>query len=185
MHGLKRRDQVCLLALSLLVSLACKSAPKPLSASSAAEKYPKLPVRAKELADALGRKDYEKVVDLTYPKVIEIGGGRDKLLAAMTSELKSMEAEGVEIISSTPSSPSQFYQDATGIYAVVPMTSKFKAKDGTFQVEGSLIAISTDAGQNWTFVDATGKEQTELKKILPNLDKLKLPPEKEPVRVAN
>jgi hypothetical protein len=65
------------------------------------------------------------------------------------------------------------------------MTSKFKAQDGMFQVEGSLIAISTDGGQNWTFVDATGKDQTELKKILPNLDKLKLPPEKEPVKVTS
>src|SRR5215813_14593094 len=109
MLGLKTRDQVYLLALSLLVLLACKSAPKPATASTTADNYPKLTVRAKELADALGRKDYEKVVDLTYPKVIEIGGGRDKLLAAMTTELKSMETEGVEIISSTPSSPSQFY----------------------------------------------------------------------------
>ena len=67
----------------------------------------------------------------------------------------------------------------------MPITSKFKAQDGLFQIEGSLIAISTDGGQNWTFVDATGKDQTELKKILPNLDKLKLPPEKEPVKVTN
>src|SRR5262252_1873364 len=185
MLGMKVRDQVFLLALSLLVSLACKSAPKPLTASSAAENDPNLAVRAKELGDALGRKDYEKVVDLTYSKVIEIGGGREKLLAAMTSELKSMQAEGVEIISSNPSSPTQFYHDGTGIFAVVPMTSKFKARDGTFQLEGSLIAISTDGGTNWTFVDATGKEQTELKKVLPNLDKLHLPPEKEPVKVTN
>ena len=67
----------------------------------------------------------------------------------------------------------------------MPITSKFKAKDGIFQVEGSLIAISADAGQNWTFIDATGKDQVELKKLLPNVDKLKLPPEKEPVKVTS
>ena len=184
-----RRLTVGLLALLLFVSLGCRSAspgkgPAPGTASST-ENYPNLTARAKELEDALQHKDYAKVIDLTYPKVVEYAGGREKLLAAMTNELKTMEAEGVEIVSSSSSAPSQFVHEASSIYAVVPITSKFKAKDGMFQIEGSLIAISTDAGQNWTFVDATGKDQVELKKILPNLDKLKLPPEKEPVKVAN
>jgi hypothetical protein len=65
---------------------------------------------------------------LTYPKLVEYAGGREKLLAAMTNELKTMEAEGVEIISSTSSAPSQFVHEANAIYAVVPITSKFKAK---------------------------------------------------------
>jgi hypothetical protein len=182
---------VCLAfaVLTILVSVGCKSAPSPQSQTPApspsAENYPNLAARAKELGDALGRKDYAKVIDLTYAKVVELGGGREKLLAAMTNEMKTMETEGVELLSSTSGAPSQILHDAGGIYAVVPVVSKLKAKDGVFQTEGSLIAISTDAGQNWTFVDATGKDQTELKKILPNLDKLKLPPEKEPVKVAS
>src|ERR1051325_12140981 len=122
-----RRLTLGLLALLLLVSLSCRSAPKGPGAgtASSAENYPNLTARANELGEALGRKDYAKVVDLTYPKVIESAGGRDKLLAAMTNELKTMEAEGVQIISSKSSPPSQFVHDAGGIYAVVPMTSKF------------------------------------------------------------
>ena len=186
-----RMKLVCLAiaVLTILVSVGCKSTPRPQSQSTTpsptAENYPNLTARAKELDDALGRKDYGKVIDLTYAKVVELGGGREKLLTEMTRQMTTMEAEGVELLSSTAGAPSQFLHDAGGIYAVVPVVSKLKAKDGMFQTEGSLIAISTDAGQNWTFVDATGKDQTELKKILPNLDKLKLPPEKEPVKVAS
>jgi len=181
---------VCLRLALLSISIAsgCKSAPRTgmgPGLSGATESYPNLTARARELEDALAHKDYGKVVDLTYPKLVEYAGGREKLLAAMTNELKTMEGEGVQIVSSTSAPPSQFVHDAGGIFAVVPITSKFKAQDGLFQIEGSLIAISTDGGQNWTFVDATGKDQTELKKILPNLDKLKLPPEKEPVKVTN
>lgn len=173
--------------LSILILAACKSSPQGQgqAATPSVENYPNLTARANELSDAIERKDYAKVVDLTYPRVIEYAGGREKLLTAMTNELKTMEGEGVQIISSKSSAPSQFVHDAGGIYAVVPITSKFKAKDGLFQIEGSLIAISTDNGQNWTFVDSTGKDQTELKKILPNLDKLNLPPEKEPVKVTS
>lgn len=178
------------LVISLFAFAACKSAPTrggvgPGNVASEVESYPNLTARAKELETALAQKDYGKVVDLTYPKVVEYAGGREKLLNAMTQELKTMEAEGVEIVSSNASAPSQFLHDAGAIYAVVPITSKFKARDGLFQLEGSLIGISTDSGQTWTFVDATGKDQTELKKVLPNLDKLKLPPEKEPVKVAS
>jgi hypothetical protein len=184
-----KRLTLGILALAVLLSLSCRKAPPKggvgPGTGSAGQKYPNLAAQAKELEEALTRKDYGKVVDLTYPKLVEYAGGREKLLAAMTNELKTMEAEGVEIISSTSSVPGEFVQDANGIFAVVPITSKFKAKDGTFQVEGSLIAISTDGGQNWTFVDSTGKDQTELKKVIPNLDKLKLPPEKEPVKVTN
>jgi hypothetical protein len=176
--------------LFLGLSVGCARAPKPQAQAppatppAASESYPNLTARAKELETALASKNYAKVIDLTYPKVVEVGGGREKLLAAMTNEMKTMEAEGVELLSSTAASPSQFVSDASGIYAVVPVMSRIKATDGIFQTEGSLIGISTDAGQNWTFIDATGKDQTELKKVLPVFDKLNLPPEKAPVKVA-
>ena len=183
---LTKESTVWILAITAVLLLtACKQTPPQSGQTPGADNYPTLNARANELGEALGRKDYAKVVDLTYPKVIESAGGRDKLLAAMTNELKTMEAEGVQIISSKSSPPSQFLHDAGAIYAVVPMTSKFKAQDGIFQVEGSLIAISTDAGQNWTFIDATGKDQSELKKFLPNFEKLNVPPEKPPVKVAS
>jgi hypothetical protein len=174
----------------ILVSSGCRSAaprqaealPPPVAEVGS---YPNLMAQAKELETALTNKDYAKVLDLTNPKVVEVGGGREKLLAAMQSEMKSIEAGGVTLLSSTASPPSQFVSDANGIYAVVPVTTKIKAQEGIFQTEGSLVGVSTDGGQNWTFVDATGKDQTELKKVLPILDKLNLPPEKPPVKVAN
>jgi hypothetical protein len=179
----------CLLLGSVLMFTGCNRAPQRTAQSSSpiatAESYPNLTARAQELTEALGRKDYAKVIDLTYPKVVEVGGGREKLLAAMTDEVKSMESEGVEIISSNASAPTQIVHDTDGIFAVVPVTSKVKAQDGTFQTEGSLIGISTDGGQNWTFVDASGKDLTELKKVLPNLDKLKLPADKAPVKLTS
>ena len=175
--------------LMVLIAIGCQSAPPPRgqvpTPSPTGENYPTLTARAKELEEALARKDYAKVIDLTYPPLVALGGGREKLLATMTREMKSMEAEGVELLSSTSFAPAQFFHDATGIYAVVPVTSKMKAKDGIFQTEGSLIGISNDSGASWTFVDATGQDQAELRKLFPNLDKLNLPPEKPPVKVSN
>jgi hypothetical protein len=182
-----------LLLVSMLALAGCSRGAQPPAPASnpasnrtatAADNYPNLMARAQELMDAVAQKNYAKIVDLTYPKVIEVGGGREKLLAATTNEVKSMEAEGVVIISSTAAPPSQILHDAGAIFAVVPVTTRVKATGGTFQTEGSLIGISNDDGANWTFVDATGKDQTELRAVLPNLDKLKVPPEKPPVKIA-
>jgi hypothetical protein len=190
MLGLNRRGCLWIGVPLILISAGCKSAPPRQaqalpSPPSAAEGYPNLMVQAKQLEDALSRKDYGKVIDLTYPKVIEVAGGRDKMLTETTREVQSMEAEGVTIISSSYGSPKQFVTDASGIYALIPVVSKVKATDGVFQTEGCLIAVSTDGGQNWTFVDASGKDQTELKKVLPNIEKFNLPPDKPPEKVAN
>jgi hypothetical protein len=67
---------------------------------------------------------------------------------------------------------------------VVPVTTKIKAQGGVFQTEGTIIGISSDGGQNWTFVDATGRDQSELRAVLPNFDKLNVPPEKTPVKIS-
>jgi hypothetical protein len=170
----------------LAISIGCNSTPQPQGqASTRSENYPSLTARTKELEEAISRKDYTKMVDLTYPKLVDLLGGREKMLAEMSNQMKSMEAEGVELLSTVPSPPTQFVHESNGIYAVVPVTTKIKAKDGMFQTEGSLIAISNDGGTSWTFIDATGKDQTELKKLLPHLDKLNLPAEKPPVKMAS
>jgi len=155
-------------------------------ASTASDNYPNLATQAKEVSDAFARKDYARFADLTYPKVIEMVGGREKMLAELNRQLKEMESEGVVLISSTSGAPTQFLHDSGSIYAVLPMTLKAKAQDGIFQAESTMIGISSDGGATWTFIDAGGKDQSELKKLLPNVaDRLSLPPEKKPVKIGN
>jgi len=180
----------CLLLLAPM--LACnRTEPNKTSASTSQpattnDNYPNLATQAKEMNDAFARKDYGRFADLTYPKVIEMAGGRDQMLKGITQQLKEMEAEGVVPLSSTTGSPTQFLHDSGSIYAVLPMTVKAKAKDGIFQSEGSMIGVSSDGGTNWTFIDSSGKDHRELKTLLPNVvDRLNLPAEKPPVKISN
>lgn len=176
--------------LTLAVGCAKKEPPKsPAVAQSppaTTENYPNLETQAKEVSDALARKDYARFMDLTYGKVIELLGGREKMIATMSQQLKEMEAEGVTLQSSTSGAPTQYVHDAGSIYAVLPMTLKIKARNGIFQAESSMIGVSSDGGANWTFIDASGKDQNELKTLLPNVaDRLNLPPEKKPVKISS
>ena len=155
------------------------------SPAATAEKYPALVARAQEVNDAFGRRDFARMVDLTYPKVIAGAGGREKMISSLSSGIKEMEAEGVTVLSSTTGAPRQIVEISGSIYAVLPTALKVKAKDGTFQTESSMIGISSDQGTNWTFIDAGGKDRTQLRNILPEAaDKLNLPPEREPVKIS-
>jgi hypothetical protein len=147
--------------------------------------YPALVAQAQEVNDALRRRDFARMMDLTYPKVIEAAGGRDKMIASLARGMKEMESEGVSVLSSTAGAPTQIVHVSEWIYAVVPTTLKVKAKDGIFQTESSMIGISSDQGAHWTFIDAGGKDHTQLLSFLPApSDKLNLPAEKEPVKVS-
>ena len=184
---------VCSLTCAVLLTqiFACTKpdAPKtPVTASQSplSENYPNLSVQAKEVNDALARKDFARFLDLTYSKVIEMSGGREQMTASINKELSQMEAEGVVLLSSTTGGPTQFVHDTGSIFAVLPVTLKIKAQTGVFQSEGSMIGISADGGANWTFIDASGKDQKELSSLLPNvISKLSLPPDKPPVKIAN
>jgi len=187
-----RLSRLAIALFAVLLSLACKSAPQtqPPATTTAfagtAENYPNLMVKAKEISNAFSNKDYLKALELTYPKVVEIGGGRDKMIATMREEIKKMEAEGVALLSAVPGPPTQILNESGSIYAVVPMTLKMKTQTGTYQADATLIGISPDAGTSWTFIDAAGEDDADLK-VLPQtvLSKLKLPPEKDPIKVAN
>lgn len=188
---------VSLLLLSLTIACVHKEAHTPTqspatvatptaenTAAPPVENYPALLAQAQEVNDAFRRRDFARMVDLTYPKVIEAAGGREKMIAALARGMKEMEGEGVSVLSSTAGAPIQIVQVQNWTYAVVPTTLKVKAKDGVFQTESSMIGISSDRGANWTFIDAGGKDHTQLKNYLPApADALKLPAEKEPVKI--
>ncbi len=185
------RSLTCLVLLSLTIACGQKKPQTTLAVATpspvaTAENYPSLAVQAKEVNDAFIRKDFARFMDLTYPKVIEMAGGREQMVAAMNKELKEMASEGVVLLSSTSGAPTQFIHDSGSIYAVLPIALKVKAQDGIFQSDGSMIGISSDGGVNWTFIDASGKDLSELKKIIPSIaDKLTLPPAKPPVKISN
>ena len=155
------------------------------SPASTVESYPTLVAQAQEVNDAFRRRDFARMVDLTYPKVIESAGGRDQMIAALAKGMKEMEADDVAVLSSTAGTPKQIIHVSEWIYAVVPTTLTVKAKDGTFQTESSMIGVSADKGANWRFIDAGGKDHTQLMGYLPApSDKLNLPAEKEPVKLS-
>jgi len=107
------------------------------------------------------------------------------MVAALAKGMKEMEAEGVVVLASTAGAPTQIVHASGSIYAVLPTTLKVKAQDGVFQTESSMIGISSTVAQPGPSLIAGGKDRSQLKSLLPDADKLNLPPEKQPVKISN
>ena len=145
--------------------------------------YPNLEVQAKDIGDALVRKDFQRFTALTYPKLIEMASGKEKFMKAVAEETNQEEAQGLQMLSSIPTDVTQFLKVSGSLYAVMPTTLRMKMRGDLFESYGCLIGISSDQGEHWTFVDPGSGG---LKDLLPSVaDKLSLCPAKRPVKLTN
>jgi hypothetical protein len=187
---MKVRYSVVALIFLSPVGLVCgqqrePQAPPPatqVSAASIFANYPNLQAQAKEFGDAFVRKDFERLTELTYPKSIEIGGGKESLISEVTGTARQLQAEGIEMLSWTPTDVTQLLRDSGSLYAVVPMTARIKVHEDLFDWYLCQVGISSDQGQHWTFVPA----RSRLRDMFPQVvDKLNLCPERPAVKMTS
>jgi hypothetical protein len=143
---------------------------------------------AAEDSAALTSGDYARLVQLTYPKVVEMIGGRDKMIETLQRGSEDMKARGSAILGAEVGEPKDVVTAGDKQFAIVPMTVRVQVADGTLRSKGFLIAVSEDRGKTWTFIDGAGlvrepgKEKEKLAQILPDFpSQLSLPAREQPV----
>ena len=163
--------------LALLLVGWCLSANADGEVSSAAVKR-----KAQEVGQAVVKGDYAKLVELTYPKVVETMGGRDKMIAAVETLMKQMKDQGYVMRSVVVGDPAEFMTEGPHTFVVVPTTVEMTAPGGKVVGKSYLLGISADGGKTWWFVDGSGLDTKEKRdKVLPKLPaKLKLPEKQKP-----
>jgi hypothetical protein len=144
--------------------------------------------QAQELADAFVAGNFEKMADLTYPALVELIGGKDKMVAGLKQEMSSTGAEGFRVLSMPVGEPKRVVKSRDYLLSVVPVTMRVKMSDGVFAQRITYLGVSQDGGQNWTFVSG-GVDKQMLKVLFPSIpmaiDELELPAEMPPVREGN
>ena len=157
--------------------------PTPAQAASSSSKYPNARKQADQLAEAILVGDYEKAADLTYPKLVELIGGRAKFIAGLERSMKEIQSDTFRAISTVAGDAIDVIEVGSDVYAIIPTTMKFKVPEGVLVAQAAMIGFSNDRGENWTFVDAgKGMSLPHKKMLFPAIaDRLKLPEEKRPV----
>jgi hypothetical protein len=138
--------------------------------------------KAQEVGQAVLKGDYAKIADLTYPKVVEAMGGRDRMIAETEAAMKQMKERGITFRSQTIGDPSGFLTEGGNTFTVLPTTIEMTVPGGRAVSKSYLLGISADGGKAWTFADGSGLDTQEKRdKLLPKLPaKLKLPEKQKP-----
>lgn len=138
--------------------------------------------QAEKMCQLLLKKDFSAFADFTYPKVIELMGGKEKMVEIMENGSKQMESEGTVFLNVTLGEPSEIVTNGNELQCTVPQTIQMKVPNGKLVSKSTLIAISSDKGKNWFFIDTSGKDIQTMNSILPNISlELVLPVSEEPV----
>jgi hypothetical protein len=171
------RTSLKLLAVAVCAQLA-----------SADSQTQRIRILAAENSAALTSGNYARLVDLTYPKLVEMIGGRDKMIEMLRSGTEDMKAHGSAILGAEVSEPKEVVTAGDKQFAIVPITVRVQVPDGTVRSNSFLVAISEDRGKTWTFIDGAGLHKTSggeresLAQILPAFPaQLSLPPWEPPV----
>jgi len=138
--------------------------------------------QAEMLEQAVINGNYQLVVDHTYPGVIDMMGGKDKMLNATTDAMNGLKTQGISIEKATIGSPGKFYTAGTEIHCLVPETVRLKLASGHATVQSYILAISADGGKTWSFLDINANSKALIPKLFPNFNPdLKIPDSAPPV----
>lgn len=140
--------------------------------------------QAKVVAGALIKGDYHTVVANTYPKAVEMAGGKTKMLQMLSTGLAQMKQQGFSFEKISIGTPGKFYTAGTEIHCLVPETIVMKMKEGRFKGESNLLAVSGDQGKTWAFLDLNNGSIKALEQIFPKFNhNLIIPRPQKPVKL--
>jgi hypothetical protein len=137
---------------------------------------------AQENSAAIAAGNYGRVVDLTFPKVVEEIGGREKMIELLRHGTEEMKANGSVILGADVAEPREIVRAGDKRFAIVPIIIRAKVSNGTLRSKSFLLAISSDEGKTWTFIDGAGLTKGKLGELFPDhTPSLSLPAKEEPV----
>jgi hypothetical protein len=132
-------------------------------------------------ADIMGKafiaKDYPAFGRFTHPTILALLGGEKNLLEYTTKNFAELEAEGITFLSVSFASPDKILVVDGELQTTLQQMIEMKVAGGTITVTTTLVAVSRDNGKSWYFVDVSGNNITEMRKVIPNLSPALVIPE--------
>ena len=133
----------------------------------------------KKMADASASGNYEVVVALTHPKLIEKLGGEEKAGMVIQEAMEAIKAQGFTFEVQQIDKPS-VVRGKESYFSVTSYTLVVTGSGKKVTLKTALVGVSEDKGKTWKFVD-TGSDN-DIEQILPDLPReLKIPKQKQTI----
>jgi hypothetical protein len=129
------------------------------------------------MAQSMTKGDYKGIVDYTYPKAVQMAGGKEKMTVMIGTAMQQMKAAGISFESITVGTPGKFYKAGKEIHCLLPETIVMTSSKGRMAMHSNLLAVSGDGGKSWSFLDMNNSTADKVKQLIPNFNPaLKIPP---------
>jgi type III secretory pathway component EscV len=179
-------EKIPFVAVIVLLSLISCAQVKQGERKTEGPKVEEIKAKAEETLNSFLVGDHQKYIDLTYPKLVELMGGREKMISSVEQQMKEMKAQGFEPISTSVDVPKEIVQADSQNFAIVPYTLKLKTPQGIVTQQSYMLAISNKDNVKWTFIDVTDLNESQLKAVVPSaVGKLTFPKKQMPVIERN
>jgi hypothetical protein len=98
---------------------------------------------------------------------IKFVGGRERVVKELTTGKADMARDGWAFDHVDIDAPQEIVEGGARLFAIVPQRVTMRSPQGHVLQRGYLLAISSDAGQSWKFIDGAGLTVENVKKIVP------------------
>ena len=134
------------------------------------------------MAESFLQADYTTFIEYTYSKIVQLMGGKDKMINSLKNEVQKMKDNGVTFTSISVGLTEHIVNAGEEIHALVSQRLIMKVPGGTLAADSYLLAITSNGGTSWSFVDTAPLQNEEtIKLIFPNYNMdLKIPPKAKP-----
>lgn len=142
---------------------------------------------AQDMCTALQNKEYYGYVKYVHPEVINMThGNTTQFVANVQKQYSILEDAGSKITDIHAGNPSTIIDTAGELQCVIPQVMQMKIKGGTIETLTRIIGVSKDKGETWHFIDANGKDITNVRYVFPTISsRHPLPPNPQPKFVAD
>lgn len=125
--------------------------------------------------------DYSTLLTYTYPRLIELGGGPEKMLAMMKQQGSPAPAPPIHI---RIEQPGPIYPAGQELHVLVPYVLTIDQKPNAVRLRAYQLAVSQNRGKHWYFVPTDLLTPTRIRTLFPVFNaRLKIPPPSKPVGV--
>lgn len=121
------------------------------------------------MKDGFMNKDYAAIADFTYPKVVEMMGGKENMIKTTEQTMEKMASQGFVFESISFEDPSNFFKKNGDMQCVITQVLVMNTPNGKVENKTALLAISSDNGDNWVFLDTSGMPKASVQNFYTNL----------------
>ena len=136
--------------------------------SAKAQDTLKIKQTAQLMLNAFTRQDYNTLMDYTYPKVVNMGGGEEKMKIIVENAMNDLKAKGFTFRSVTLGPISKIYKAGTELHCVITQYLALNVKGGYLTSISPLMCISSDQGESWKFISAGDLNEEKIKMLFPD-----------------